>query len=584
MDSTPPAPGEVPRSMSESLAPLVLPLPGVHSFPPVAVAAPPATVASASPGAPTPAPPVPAPSEWQCGICRQGYPTELMVANHLRDTHGIALSAVPLVSVGATTWNREAHNLFDRKASSQHVRQALVVPVPLGSQPLRFLRDSDGVRVQFAGTKPNGPPSTDASSMHMQLAWREPLGQLTVEQTPKSASRARGGPDRVSGSAMWLNVGAEGHRLKEGDLFKIGRFKVTVRQIYLRGPAKLPDDSSEEGLRSVVCPEAASTPGSNGCTASESRCRICLGGGTPPPSPMASRAQSFHTTAEVDDDEVDRAHGRARLRRWRTRGQTKAGHEDEVPESARPSARSSICTPSASGTAAAEDASVVENPVDDDLGAMSDVPCQPVVQSQDDEEDPLILAPCMCRGAAQHVHLGCLRQWLTSRFSVESWGSRYISFKPPGCEICMTEFPVTIQAPGSSSPVPLLPKQPMLPKIPPPFIVLSIPKSSGDDRSRPFGERFVFAPGDSDAVLRIGRAREAELRVSDVTVSRVHATIAAVDGDFMLRDNNAKFQTLVLPRGPNALQDERGKALSVQAGRTVLSFSLLDLKAYDEWE
>lgn len=206
----------------------------------------------------------------------------------------------------------------------------------------------------------------------------------------------------------------------------------------------------------------------------------------------------------------------------------------------------------------------------------------PSDEDDEDEEDlgPLILAPCLCKGDVRRVHLSCLRQWLKVRYSVENRlaaeGAVAYSFKPPGCEICRTEFPSTCQdlTDPDSEPIPLLTN---LPLVEPPFIVLSVPKSNGEDRERPHGERCVFAPnGKQDMVLKIGRQRGAELRLNDSSVSRVHATIRFKDGQFLLHDNNARFRTLVLPTGPEPLHGARQEPLSVQAGRTLLSFALLE--------
>jgi len=201
-------------------------------------------------------------------------------------------------------------------------------------------------------------------------------------------------------------------------------------------------------------------------------------------------------------------------------------------------------------------------------------------EGDEEDEGPLILAPCLCRGNVQRVHLNCLRHWLSVRYSVENrmqGGAIALSFKPPGCEICRTEFPATYQNPydPEAEPVPLLDS---LPLVEPPFIVLAVPKSSGEDRERPHGERCVFAPcGRGDAVLRVGRQRDTELRLNDSSVSRVHALIRYQSGRFMLYDNNARFRTLVLPTGPEPLRGRpRAEPLSVQAGRTLLSFALLE--------
>lgn len=213
----------------------------------------------------------------------------------------------------------------------------------------------------------------------------------------------------------------------------------------------------------------------------------------------------------------------------------------------------------------------------------------PKLEGDDSEEGPLIFAPCLCRGNIQRVHLGCLREWLRVRYSVENRmensGALALSFKPPGCEICRAEYPATYRdtTNPTAEPVPLLTN---LPLVQPPFIVLAVPKSHGDDRERPHGERCVFAPqGTPDAVLRIGRQRGTELRLNDTSVSRVHAKISFEDGVFVLRDNDARFRTLVLPTRPEPLNSMgRKQPLSVQAGRTLLEFALLEMPSDEENE
>jgi len=459
-------------------------------------------------------------THWQCGVCRQTFTSDQEVVAHLRSAHSYDAD-VPLVHVGATTWNMDRHNLFDREAASQHRCESLVVPVVPHSKPIRFMRDVEGaVRIQgghFAGSAPLG-----SVPMHTQLAWSavpptpngSRAGCPVIAQTPKSAQRT---PDRAKSDAMWLNVGAEGYRLQAGDLFKIGRYKITIRQVCLEGPPQVPSYSSshDEGtapLRVITTGDTTDPP----------VCRICLGGlDTPAATPENSKRSQNPFRMDAD-------------------GEDPANEEfEEAPRS--PSKE----------------------------------------PAKEDDDDPLISAPCLCKGATRLVHLGCLKNWLDVRYSVSIKDGCYYSFKPPGCEICRTEFPVTLHRtdlnPAGAEPVSLLKS---LPAVEPPFLVLSIPRGSGEDvRTRPHGERFIFAPGDSGRTLSMGRSSQAELRVQDVSVSRVHAIIAFHNGAFVLRDNNAKFQTLVLPRGPEQLADQTKEPLSVQAGRTVLSFALLNPSA-----
>lgn len=44
----------------------------------------------------------------------------------------------------------------------------------------------------------------------------------------------------------------------------------------------------------------------------------------------------------------------------------------------------------------------------------------------------------------------------------------------------------------------------------------------------------------------MGRGHDSDLRINDISVSRLHAMIKYKDGKFLLEDNISKFGTLVL--------------------------------------
>lgn len=51
--------------------------------------------------------------------------------------------------------------------------------------------------------------------------------------------------------------------------------------------------------------------------------------------------------------------------------------------------------------------------------------------------------------------------------------------------------------------------------------------------------------GTTDRPVTIGRGRGASLRITDITVSREHASIQRVDDDYYIKDCKSKFGTLV---------------------------------------
>ena len=74
--------------------------------------------------------------------------------------------------------------------------------------------------------------------------------------------------------------------------------------------------------------------------------------------------------------------------------------------------------------------------------------------------------------------------------------------------------------------------------------------------------------------IKVGRGHDAQVRVTDISVSRFHALFRKAHspdgGFFVLEDNGSKFGTLVLIRRPVALKK---KAVNYfQLGRTLIEF------------
>lgn len=78
----------------------------------------------------------------------------------------------------------------------------------------------------------------------------------------------------------------------------------------------------------------------------------------------------------------------------------------------------------------------------------------------------------------------------------------------------------------------------------------------------------------------MGRGHESEVRINDISVSRVHAILKCKEDGFYLEDNTSKFGTIVLLREKYFLNVEH--TLAVQVGRTVVSFTtrLVDIEKY----
>ena len=74
-------------------------------------------------------------------------------------------------------------------------------------------------------------------------------------------------------------------------------------------------------------------------------------------------------------------------------------------------------------------------------------------------------------------------------------------------------------------------------------------------------------------LIKIGRGVGTDLRINDISVSRVHAIIRLENGTFSLEDNNSKFGTLILIKKPVILSKANNN-LEIQSGRTLLKFNV----------
>jgi len=195
-------------------------------------------------------------------------------------------------------------------------------------------------------------------------------------------------------------------------------------------------------------------------------------------------------------------------------------------------------------------------------------PCRICLMEGPEEGDPLIM-PCQCKGSIQYVHLGCLRQWTTSRLNLgeDPLGSYF--YKPTTCELCHAPFPSYMASEDG-------PRKPLmeLPTTRPPYIVLE--STLRDARQQTRGFHVISL---AEKPVRFGRGHESDVRIADVSMSRHHASIRFEHGRFLLQDNNSKFGTLVAMKRPRLV--EAGKPLALQVGRTVLSLSLCPRDSVD---
>lgn len=215
--------------------------------------------------------------------------------------------------------------------------------------------------------------------------------------------------------------------------------------------------------------------------------------------------------------------------------------------------------------------------------------CRICLMEGPSEDDPLI-QPCECTGSIKYVHANCLARWIDGRLGFNG-GKTFkpaFFFRPVACELCHSSYPSYYKTSYSNQAIPLA----ALPPVRTPFKVFeniggtaAVPPWNNDHSNTfPAGLHIVSLPEAEFSSIKIGRGHDCELRISDVSISRLHAQIKLIDGHFYLQDEKSKFGTLLAIQDrviPVPHHSANPSFITLQCGRTVIVLSALSPDARD---
>jgi FHA domain len=136
----------------------------------------------------------------------------------------------------------------------------------------------------------------------------------------------------------------------------------------------------------------------------------------------------------------------------------------------------------------------------------------------------------------KYIHIECLREWMNGKRLVYN-GERVKSFfwKALECELCKTPF-----------------ENQMKGKL---FNIMDFDRPEDDYlimesvKSAPAKVIHVFYINKASE-FKIGRSVDTDMKIADISVSRVHSYIRVKGGKLFIEDNGAKFGTLLKIRDP----------------------------------
>ena len=185
--------------------------------------------------------------------------------------------------------------------------------------------------------------------------------------------------------------------------------------------------------------------------------------------------------------------------------------------------------------------------------------CRICLSEEYDEINPLI-HPCNCDGTMKYIHLQCLKLLIQSKIKkTETESCKVFTFKTLECEICKMVFPEKIRIKNSI------------------FSIIDFEKPDKDYiildgliKETPEEKSIFIVHFKNKKEIKIGRATDANIRLSDISVSRAHAIITQYNESFFLHDTNSKFGTLISIGNKFCIL--YNKPFSVQKGNILFEF------------
>ena len=141
------------------------------------------------------------------------------------------------------------------------------------------------------------------------------------------------------------------------------------------------------------------------------------------------------------------------------------------------------------------------------------------------------------------IHLDCLREWLNSKCTIKESGAvKTYCWKAIECELCKAKLPdrvldptITVATESSRKMIDLLKFE----KPQGEFMVL-------ESVTQQNIKIIHIVDMDSRSMIKVGRGHDCQVRITDISVSRLHAFFRkSTRGDFLLEDNGSKFGTLI---------------------------------------
>ena len=198
--------------------------------------------------------------------------------------------------------------------------------------------------------------------------------------------------------------------------------------------------------------------------------------------------------------------------------------------------------------------------------------CRICFMSENEFSSPL-LSLCKCSGDSKFIHLNCLSKWFKIKSEIIHSSNNFYSkivFNTLNCEICKEKFPEMVYD---------IAKEKSYEIYNPEYFITSLNNIYHnyvifESFELINNKKIIYLVSfDKKDKITIGRSQSSDMKISDVTISRIHSFLLRTkDNKILIKDACSKFGTLILLQTNKMLINE--KIISIQKGKILLTFYL----------
>ena len=187
---------------------------------------------------------------------------------------------------------------------------------------------------------------------------------------------------------------------------------------------------------------------------------------------------------------------------------------------------------------------------------------------------------CKCKGGLNYAHYGCIKHWMMANLSLRENNDKRVQtyFIPKfNCEICKVPYPYKFKLSKNGNKIYELidikrPKNN--------YIILESLEHIKENLDNNKFIHVINLINEKDII--IGRNNNSDIKINDISVSRVHAkfNFNFNNKSLLITDLHSKFGTLVLIKDKFELKNK--ECLYIQAGRTLFKAEIIKKRINEE--